>query len=108
MEIGTLLRSMKSVISTVSRKQYKDLTQFFLRRVNLERRYTKLRNGVIFDLNLLQTIVRKDQDQFIIVLEGCQATPLCNQADYDAIEKLLEPETTGVVEVVKQGLVVPV
>ena len=53
-------------------------------------RYFKLPNGVVFDADRIQLIVRQELNDYIMVLENCPANPKLNGDDVDLLVKHLD------------------
>ena len=50
-------------------------------------RFFQLPNGVVFDLDLVQVIIREELNSYVIVLNGCQASPRCTASDVEQLVK---------------------
>ena len=55
----------------------------------MNKRYMKLGNGAIFDLDAVQVIARKELNSYVIVLSQCPLTINADGNDVDAIQKIL-------------------
>lgn len=54
-------------------------------------RFIKLSNGVIFDLNQVKVIFRKDINEHAVVIDGVALTPRADAGDVEFMESLLQP-----------------
>ena len=53
-------------------------------------RFFQLPNGVVFDIDLVQVIIREELNSYVIVLAGCQASPRCNGSDLEQLLKHMD------------------
>lgn len=69
-------------------------------------RLIKLRNGVVFDIDAIRLIARKDLNEYNIVLEGTGVMPRADADDVEFIEKqfdlIMAPPTP-----IGEGVAVP-
>src|SRR3954462_2917444 len=81
---------MRSRTSTAWLRPLRVLTQSFRKVMKmLQSQFIKLTNGLIFDASLIVCIVRKDSNDYAIVLKDCPAIPTANLYEVEQIWTVL-------------------